>query len=99
MGKIIHYLQGLDSAGWNMGDDIFLTYNTRPYDNGWKIGSGIPVHSTTLGLNMSYEIWENTFIDLSGTRRSYNVLNQPNSSVFFWSMAFRMNIGRRVFDF
>ena len=82
-----------------MGNDIFLTYNNIPYQNGWKIGSGIPVHSTTLGLNLSYEIWENTFIDLSGTHRSYNVENQPNSSVFFWSMAFRMNIARRVFDF
>lgn len=98
-GKIIHYLQGLDSAGVNMGGDIFRSYNSRPYDNGWHIGSGIPVHSTTLGLNVSYELFDNAYIDLSATHRTYDVQGQPNASVFFYSFGFRMNIGRREFDF
>jgi hypothetical protein len=98
-GKVIAYVQGLDSAGWNMGNNVFLTYNTRPHDLGWHIGSGIPVHSTTVGFNASYEIFENTFFDFSATHRTYNVQAQPNSSVSFFSVGFRMNIARREFDF
>jgi len=98
-GKVINYLQGLDSAGQNDGGDVFRSYNSRPRDNGWKIGSGIPVHSTTLNFNASWELFDNAFIDLSLTHRSYNVWNQPNSSVFFYTVGFRMNIARREFDF
>lgn len=98
-GKIIHYLQGLDSGGINYGDNLFLTYNTRPFQYGWHIGTGDQVHSTTLGLRASYEIFENTYIDVTGTRRTYDVQAQPNQNVFFWSVGFRMNIQPRVFDF
>lgn len=98
-GKVIAYLQGLDSAGWNMGNNIFLTYNTRPDDYGWHIGRGTPVHSTTLGFNASYEIFENTYLDFSLSHRTYNVQGMPNSSVPMYSVGFRMNIARREFDF
>ncbi|TDW97606.1 hypothetical protein [Dinghuibacter silviterrae] len=98
-GKIIQYLQGLDSAGYNMGNNLFDTYNTRPRDYGWHIGTGIPVHSTTLGLNISWELFDNAYIEVGGTHRTYNVQGQPNAGVTFYSVGFRMNIGRREFDF
>ena len=98
-GRIIYYLQGLDSAGENFGNNLFDTYNTRPRDYGWHIGTGIPVHSTTLGFNASYEIFENAFLDLNTTYRTYDIQNQPKSSVFFYTVGFRMNIQRREFDF
>jgi hypothetical protein len=98
-GKIIQYLQGLDSAGFNMGGDIFRSYSSRPRDYGWHIGTGIPVHSLTLGFAASWELFDNAFIDFSATRRTYNVQGQPNQAVTFWSAGFRMNIGPRTFDF
>lgn len=98
-GKIITYLQGLDSAGQNDGGDVFRSYNSRPRNDGWHIGSGIPVHSTTVNFAASWELFDNAFIDVSATHRSYNVQNQPNSSVMFYSVGFRMNIAPRVFDF
>lgn len=98
-GKLIYYLKGLDSAGENMGGDIFRSYDSRPRDYGFFIGTGLKVHSLTLGFNASYELFDNAFIDLSATKRTYNVEGQPNSSVFFYSFGFRMNIARRQFDF
>jgi hypothetical protein len=98
-GKIIHYLQGLDSGGVNYGENLFLTYNNIPFQNGWKIGTGDQVHSTTLGLRASYEIFENTYIDLNLTHRTYNVQSIPDASAFFYTVGFRMNIEPRTFDF
>ncbi|MEX6688422.1 hypothetical protein QTN47_12990 [Danxiaibacter flavus] len=98
-GKLITYLQGLDSAGLNFGSNIFLDYNTRPRDKGFFIGTGTPVYSTTATLNASYEIFENMFIDFNGTYRTYNVKDMPKSNVFFYSFGFRVNMARREFNF
>lgn len=98
-GKIITFTQGLDSAGINMGGNIFRSYDSRIRNYGYFIGSGIPVNSTTASLNISYEVFENAFLDFNATHRSYNVQNLPNSSVLFYSVGFRLNIRRREFNF
>jgi hypothetical protein len=98
-GKLIAYKQGLDSAGFNFGSNLFLDYNTRIRDQNIFIGSGTPVNSIKLTFNASYELWENMFIDLNTTYRNYNVQGQPKSSVFFYTIGFRANLQRREFDF
>ena len=98
-GKIITFKQGLDSAGINMGGNIFRSYNSRSRDYEYFIGTGIPVKSTAATLNISYEVFENAFFDFSATHRTYNVLGQPKSEVLFYSMGFRVNIQRREFNF
>lgn len=98
-GKLIAYKQGLDSAGYNFGSNIFLPYTTRVRDQGLKIGSGAPVNSLTLALNASYELFENMFFDLSTTFRSYNISGQTKNNVFFYTMGLRVNLNRREFDF
>ena len=97
--KIISYVQGLDSSGVNMGGNIFRSYNTRSRDYGYFIGSGIPVHSIAATFNISYELFENGFLDFSATHRSYNVSGMPNSAVLFFNAGFRLNIQRREFNF
>ncbi|RFS20217.1 hypothetical protein DVR12_21110 [Chitinophaga silvatica] len=89
-GKLMHNLQGLDSAGFNMGGDVFRSYNTRPRDYGFFIGSGIPTKTTYAALNLSYELIPNTFLDLNTTYRT---------NVFFYTLGFRMNIRQREFNF
>ena len=39
--KVFYHEQGLDSAGLNMGSDIFRAYSSIPRQYGFKIGSGI----------------------------------------------------------
>jgi hypothetical protein len=99
VAKIISYLKGLDSAGVNMGGDIFRSYDTRTRDYGYFIGSGIPVNSAAASLNVSYELFDNAFFDFNATHRTYNVSGLPNSSTLFYSIGFRMNIQRREFNF
>lgn len=98
-GKLIAYTQGLDSAGYNFGSNLFLNYNTRVRDQALHIGSGIPVNSMTAAFNASYEIFENMFLDLNTTYRTYNVQDKPKSNVFFYTLGFRVNLQRREFDF
>lgn len=98
-GRILHYLHGLDSLGTNMGGDIFRSYDSRSRDYGYFIGTGIPVHSTSWIFNASYEVFENGFLDLNAEYRTYNVSGQPDSHAILGSLGFRMNIGRRRFDF
>ena len=99
IAKIIAYKQGLDSAGFNMGGNIFRSYDSRIKDNGYFIGTGIPVHSTTAAINISYELFENGFIDFNATHSSYNISGKPNTSSLFYSFGFRLNIQRREFNF
>lgn len=98
-GKLIAYTQGLDSAGYNFGSDLFLDYRTRVRDQNLHIGSGTPVKSLTLGFNASYEIFENMFLDLNTTYRTYNVQAQSKTNVFFYTIGLRVNLQRREFDF
>lgn len=98
-GKLIAYTQGLDSAGYNFGSNLFQDYQTRVRDQQLFIGSGTPVKSLTLGLNASYEIFENMFLDLNTTYRTYNIQAQPRSNVLYYTLGLRVNMQRREFDF
>ncbi|BAV10194.1 hypothetical protein SAMN05421788_104436 [Filimonas lacunae] len=98
-GKIIAYKQGLDSAGYNFGSNLFLNYESRVRDQQLFIGSGTPVNSVTLGFNASYEIFENMFVDFNSTYRTYNIQKQEKTNVFYYTIGFRVNLQRREFDF
>ena len=37
----IYSLMGVDSTGSNVGQNIFLSYTTRPYEYGHKTGQGV----------------------------------------------------------
>jgi hypothetical protein len=97
--KLNYFKQGLDSAETNTGSNIFRGYMSRPRDYGFFIGSGIPVKSLTAAFYASYEFFENMFIDLNVTRRSYNIQNQANSAVLFYNLGVRINMSPRTFDF
>lgn len=98
-GKLLYYKKGLDSAGVNMGGDIFRSYESRPRDYGFFIGTGTPAKSLLASFSASYELLQNLFIDVSLANRSYNVQGQPKMSEFFFSTGLRWNIGKREFEF
>ncbi|MCC6289827.1 MAG: hypothetical protein IT249_18265 [Chitinophagaceae bacterium] len=98
-GKLLYYKKGLDSAGVNMGGDIFRSYDTRPRDYGFFIATGTPVTSLLASFSASYELLQNLFIDVSIANRSYNIEGQPKASEFFFSTGVRWNIGKREFEF
>ncbi len=98
-GKLIAYRQGLDSAGENMGNNLFRSYLSRPRDYGFYIGTGIPVNSRLLSFTASYEFLQNLYIDLSLAQRNFNVSGKPEEKEFFFNMGVRWNIAKKEFEF
>jgi hypothetical protein len=98
-GKVFYNNQGLDSAGLNFGSNIFRSYNQRPRDKGFSIGTGIPATILMATTTASWEIFSNAFIEASGSYRTYHIRDQPQSATFFYTIGFRMNMQRREFNF
>ena len=97
--KFITYSQGLDSAGVNMGSNIFESYNTRTREYDYYVGTGTKVRSNNLSLLASYELKENLFIDAALQRRTYDIEGGENMKTTVLSFGFRLNMARRNFDF
>jgi len=97
--KMIYYMQGLDSAGLNFGSNPLLNYDTRPRNYGFYIGTGLKAECLFLSASLSYELFENTFIDANITNRNFTQQGQAGNNTLFYNVGIRMNIGRREFAF
>ncbi len=97
--KLIYYTQGLDSAGFNMGSNIFSPYTIRPYDYGWRTGSGIKAECLFAHASATYELLPNIFIDVDYIIRNYKteITTAFNSNIF--NVGFRMNLRKKEYDF
>jgi hypothetical protein len=110
--KAIYYYQGLDSAGFNFGSNPFRLYNDgKPLldpanpllgqrTNGYTIGSGTKATCLNALLQLSYEVRQNIYVDLSLQHRSYKLGNTAaTTSSTLISAGIRMNIAKREYDF
>lgn len=101
--KLLFYKQGLDSSiggiNQNYGSNIFSFVQTRPFDNGWKVGTGDATTCTIFTLLASYELKENLFFDLSFLSRTYDRKSVGKTSISVVTAGIRWNIGRREFLF
>ncbi len=98
--QAIYYYKGLDSAGKNFGGNIFQNYTTRTMNDGFKIGSGNKATVLNAYLQVSYEIRENIFFELSGQYRNSKTLNNPSSSnSTLVTAGVRLNMFNRRYDF
>lgn len=106
-GKLIYYYQGKDIANENYGNNILINYNNRPIDAltgvkksyGYEIGSGNKATCTFLNINASYEIKNNVFIDVSFTKRYYQLAIGNNENTSLLSLGCRWNFTKRNFEF
>ena len=97
--KVIYFKQGLDSAGANMGNNILLPYTTRPYDYGWKTGSGIKATGLLAQASVTYELLPNIFLDADYIIRKYKRENSTDANTNIFNVGFRMNLRKREYDF
>lgn len=101
--KVIYYKQGLDSSivgvNQNYGNNIFSLNSTRPFDNGWKVGTGDMATCTLINFLASYEIRENLFFDLNFLARNFKRNTTGSINVNVISAGIRWNMGRREFLF
>ena len=98
--KLIYYIQGLDSAGFNFGSNPLENYVTRPRDFGFKIGSGYRASCLNASFAASYELKENLFVDATALFRTYKIreLSSTNNTKML-TVGIRWNIGRREYDY
>jgi Capsule assembly protein Wzi len=98
--KAIYFYQGLDSAGRNFGSNPFKDYTTRPRQAGFKVGSGDKANCFNGMFQVSYEVKQNLYFDLTLQYRTYkiaSVTKQTNTSLI--SAGVRLNMFKRDYDF
>ncbi len=107
--RAIYYYQGLDSAGYNFGGNPFELYNeNRPpttaeplgRTSGFAVGGGVKANCLNALLQVSYELRENLYFDLSLQHRTYKapLININNSNTLI-TAGIRMNLFKRTYDF
>jgi hypothetical protein len=109
--KAIYYYQGLDSLnGRNFGSNPFITDTSHlslgnvpggaPVYEGYKIGSGRKAVCMNTMLQVSYELRENLFFDLSLQYRNYKIVNEPGqSNTTLVTAGVRLNLSKREYNF
>ena len=109
--KAIYYYQGLDSLnGRNFGSNPFVldtanrTLGNVPggtvVDDGYHIGSGRKAVCLNGSLQISYELRENLYFDLSMQYRNYKIVNESGqSNTTIVTAGIRLNLHRREYDF
>lgn len=99
--KLIYMKQGNDTAGQNLGSNIFLPYTSRPFDYGYTLPSGLISKGINASLLVSYEVKENLFIDGSLMYRRHNTVGSPDltTSTKMLTLGVRLNMFRRTYDY
>lgn len=91
---------GRDTVGVNWGSDMLKGNQTREQDFDNKIGQGISNEISYLDLNASFMLRHNLFIDLRQVLRlSKSPVSVFDSNTSITSLALRLNIARRQYDF
>ncbi|MEO6932588.1 MAG: hypothetical protein ABI151_13230 [Chitinophagaceae bacterium] len=100
-GKLIFYKRGVDSAGQNLGNNIFLLTDTRARDYGFSIPSGIKATGFNFMGQASYEFRENLFFDGSLMYRNFAtpIRTDYTGNSFLLTLGVRVNMFRREYDY
>lgn len=99
--KMILYTQGVDTAGKNLGNNIFLISDSRPFDYGYRIPSGIKSRGVNASMLVSYEVKENLYLDGSLLLRKVKAAGRPDvsSNTTMLTIGIRLNMFRREYDY
>lgn len=96
----LYYFKGLDSTNKNFGGNIFRDYTTRTANDGFKIGSGNKTTVLNTYLQVSYEIRENIFFEVTGLyRREQNLLSPTTNTTTLFTGGVRINMFNRRYDY
>lgn len=99
-GRLITMNYGEDPAMENWGQNILLPSSTREQDFGNEIGQGVGTNTIILGLDVSYQIYHNLYIDAHFFYRKMDSENDAlDNTVNYIGGGFRMNIGKTRMDF
>jgi len=107
--KLFYTKMGRDETGRNWGNNILLNNANRgipdsdgnPQEYGHKIGQGIPTQILMGSLEGSFMLRHNLFFDAKMIARSetQDIDNPNDSGIFYIGVGFRLNAGKRLFEF
>ena len=89
---------GDDPEGENLGGDIFIpsinVSSERPFGN--TTAQGVRSNTWTASMRLSYEFWQNAYIDLNGFYRNQNSQDAVRSlSTSYLGLGVRLNFNRQ----
>ena len=100
IAKVISSYYGEDTPGTNNGGNIFLPSTTRDKEYFNTTAQGIFTNIMTGNLTITYQLKHNLFFDLNYIYRNLNSEDDvEDTQLHFGSVAFRMNIPQKHFDF
>lgn len=99
-GRLLYFTNGEDSDTTNWGGNILLPHTTREMEFNNEIAQGIESKTLLLGLDVSYQIRHNIFLDLHYFyRRQDSADDTRDLNTSYFGGGFRMNIAQRKNDF
>ncbi len=91
---------GRDGKNENWGGDVNKSYNTRQQDFGNTVAQGVENRINFIDLTASYMLKHNFFIDIKQTfRKSESSDPFYNNNTSVTSLALRLNIAQRLYEF
>lgn len=98
--RLINATIGEDTPTMNFGNNILISNNSRVNDYGNKIGQGTKAQLTIAGLDISYQIRHNIFIDLNFFYRKKDSEDSARDLTnYYIGTGIRANINRQRWDF
>ncbi len=95
--KGLHTIYGTDPSGFNLGSNILLPYTTRSQDYGNFIGQGIKTTVSAIGLDASYEVFHNYFIDVQAMWRQTST--DIKKDQHYLGGGIRVNLANVTYDY
>ena len=97
--RFIHYLQGQDPPGENWGSNLLLPNETHTSEYGNEIGKPLKTNANIVGLDASWEIYHNLWLDLHYFYRNTQSDNDVSKTSAFFAAGLRLNLAVQRFDF
>jgi hypothetical protein len=99
-GRFLAMNYGEDTATENWGKSVLLSYQSRVQDFGNEIGQGVGTNTIIIGLDASYQIYHNMYLDAHFFYRKMDSENDAlDNTTNYIGGGFRMNIGKSRMDF
>ncbi len=98
--KAFYTKVGRDTTGVNWGSDVLKNNSTHPNDYGNTVGQGVSNKLMYADLTASFQLRHNLYIDVTQVvRNSKSPATVYNNNTSITSVALRLNIARRTYDF
>ncbi len=98
--RLIWIEQGQDRGDSNFGTNLLRSYQSREDNYGNEIGQGVASNTLLFGLDLSYQLFHNVFLEAHYFyRRRTADLPQLEQQTQYFGGGIRMNIARQSLDF